>query len=116
MLKYLWPALLWALIILFLSAHPQMGIAKPWWVLQPDKIGHAGAYALLAFLLRYAFVPIHWPILIGTVYGILIEFMQQVFFYGRQLDVLDMLANLVGCCLGVWIFPYFARLLPFARK
>jgi len=116
MLKYLWPALLWALIILFLSAHPQMGIAKPWWVLQPDKIAHAGAYALLAFLLHYVFARAYWPILIGTLYGILIEFMQQAFFYGRQLDVLDMLANLVGCCLGVWVFPHLAGLLPFARK
>lgn len=116
MLKYCWPALFWALIILFLSAHPQMGITKPWGLLQPDKIAHAGAYALLAFLLHYAFQKFYWPVIIGTVYGILIEFMQEAFFDGRQLDVFDMVANFVGCCLGVWVFSYFSALLPFARK
>jgi len=118
MLKYLLPALFWALIILFLSAHPQMGIAKPWWVIQPDKFAHAGAYALLAFLLQYGFKRAYLPVILGTTYGIIIEFMQQAFFIGRQLDVFDMLANLIGCLIGVWIFPWVAPLLShyFARK
>ncbi len=112
MLKYLLPALLWALLILFLSAHPQMGVAKPWWVIQPDKFAHAGAYALLAFLLQYGFKQAYVPVILGTIYGVIIEFLQQAFFYGRQLDVFDMLANLIGCLIGVWIFPHFSQLLP----
>ena len=77
MLKSLLPALFWATIILFLSAHPQMGIPHPIWVIQPDKIAHAGAYALLAFLLYYAFRQPLMPVILGTVYGICIEFMQS---------------------------------------
>ena len=116
MLKYLLPALFWALIILFLSAHPQIGISKPSWVLQPDKFAHAGAYALLSFLLQYGFKQAYIPVLLGTIYGITIEFLQQAFFYGRQLDVFDMLANFIGCLIGVWIFPRFSKLLLFVRK
>ena len=116
MLKSLLPALLWASIILLLSAHPQMGVPHPIWVIQPDKIAHAGAYALLAFLLHYGFRQPLMPVVLGTVYGICIEFMQQAFFHGRQLDVFDMVANLVGCLLGVRFFSRFAHLLPFLRK
>lgn len=112
MLKYLLPALFWALIILFLSAHPQMGISKPSWLLQPDKFAHAGAYALLSFLLQYGFKKAYAPVILGTTYGIIIEFLQQAFFYGRQLDVFDILANLVGCLIGVCVFPWFSQLLP----
>lgn len=93
-----------------------MGVPHPIWVIQPDKIAHAGAYALLAFLLHYGFRQPLMPVVLGTVYGICIEFMQQAFFYGRQLDVFDMVANLVGCLLGVWFFSRFAHLLPFLRK
>jgi VanZ family protein len=118
MLKYLIPAFLWAVIILLLSAHPQMGVSKPWWMLQPDKFAHAGAYALLAFLLQYGFRQVYVPVILGTIYGIIIEFLQQAFFYGRQLDVFDMLANLIGCLIGVWIFPWVAPRLShyFVRK
>ncbi len=116
MLKYLLPALFWALIILFLSAHPQIGISKPSWLLQPDKFAHAGAYALLSFLLQYGFKQVYVPVILGTIYGITIEFLQQAFFYGRQLDVFDMLANLIGCLIGVCIFPWFSQLFPFIRK
>jgi VanZ family protein len=116
MLKYLLPALFWALIILFLSAHPQIGISKPSWVLQPDKFAHAGAYALLCFLLQYGFKQAYVPVILGTIYGIIIEFLQQAFFYGRQLDVFDMLANLVGCLIGVFVFPWVSQYFPFMRK
>jgi VanZ family protein len=116
MLKYLLPALFWALIILFLSAHPQIGISKPSWVLQPDKFAHAGAYALLCFLLQYGFKQAYIPVILGTIYGIIIEFLQQAFFYGRQLDVFDMLANLVGCLIGVFVFPWVSQYFPFMRK
>ncbi len=116
MLKCLLPALFWALIILFLSAHPQIGISKPSWLLQPDKFAHAGAYALLSFLLQYGFKQAYVPVILGTIYGITIEFLQQAFFYGRQLDVFDMLANLVGCLIGVFVFPCFSPYFPFMRK
>jgi VanZ family protein len=116
MLKRLWPALIWALIILFLSAHPQLGVSRPQWWLQPDKIAHAGVYAILSFLMRYGIKSVYLPIVLGTVYGIGIEFMQQAFFYGRQLDLGDMLANAVGCVLGVWFFSRFAPYLPWARE
>jgi VanZ family protein len=116
MLRTLLPALFWALIILYLSAHPQIGLPQPWWVIQPDKIGHAGAYALLAFFLQYGFRKPYGPVLLGTGYGVCIEYLQYAFFYGRQFDVLDMVANLVGCLIGVALFPYFSGILPFKRK
>jgi len=116
MLRTLLPALFWALIILFLSAHPQMGLPESWWGIQPDKIGHATAYAVLAFFLQYGFSKSYWPVILGTGYGICIEFLQHAFFYGRQFDVWDMLANFVGCSIGVLVFPYCSSLFRFGRK
>lgn len=112
----MFPALIWALVILFLSAHPQMGLSRHWGWIQPDKIGHAGAYALLAFLLQLGFKRWFFPVIIGTLYGIAIEFMQHAFFYGRQFDLLDMLANFIGCLMGVVVFHRFGHLFPFFSK
>jgi VanZ family protein len=106
MLRFLLP-LAWAAVILWLSSGPQFGI-PPRGIFQPDKIGHFGVYAILSAFTCWAFHkkelrPFLLGILLCTGYGVLMEFMQQAYFYGRQLDVFDMLANFLGCLAGAWV-------------
>jgi VanZ family protein len=97
------------MVILWLSSGPQFGI-PPRGIFQPDKIGHFGVYAILTALTCWAFHKKErqvflFSIVLCTGYGVLMEFMQQAYFYGRQLDVFDMLANFLGCLAGaggVW--------------
>ena len=70
-----------------------------------DKFEHASTYALLALWFtgllprnRYAAIA---AALVG--FGVLIEFLQQGMQLGRQADVLDVAANVVGIGTGMAI-------------
>jgi VanZ family protein len=70
-----------------------------------DKLEHVSAYALLAVWFtglvprsRYAALAVA---LLGL--GVLMEFLQQAMQLGRQADVLDVAANVVGIGAGIAI-------------
>ena len=75
-----------------------------------DKIAHAVAYAILAWLAAMVLRIMHWPLLrIGinvliscAVYGAVDEWLQQ--FAGRRSDVLAWTADIVGAVMGLIIF------------
>ncbi len=109
--RALWPALLWAAIILFLCLLP--GSELPEWdwfaLLDLDKAVHAGMFFVLALLLGRA---LHarsmrrWVLAvvsIAIVYGAATEFMQGLEALGRRTDLSDMIANTVGALLGGWL-------------
>jgi VanZ family protein len=91
-------ALLYMLLIFILSSRPgnQLGIPEPW-----DKVVHACAFGLLAFLwyrtLRSGWVA--WTI--AALYGLSDE-LHQGFVPGRARDLEDWLADMVGAALVVW--------------
>jgi VanZ family protein len=78
-----------------------------------DKLAHAAAYALLAWLLLFDFkrqFPQWSPwtmrfraFALATLYGILMEFAQYMFHVGRMYEVDDMLANAAGAIIGVFL-------------
>ena len=75
-----------------------------------DKIGHAGAYAVLAWLMFRGFRAAHgraatWKeamaiFCLTTGYGILMEVVQGTFFPYRFFEVDDMLANGIGALVA----------------
>ncbi len=117
-LPYL-PAIAWLVIITLLSTSP--GVPMPQFnLISMDKLGHAGAYALLAWLMlgglekarqRAATKTEAIAIFcIATGYGALMEFVQATFFPYRYFEVDDMLANGIGALaatLGIMLgFPH----------
>ena len=119
--KYYLPAMGWAVVILVLSAMPSQQLPQID-IISIDKIGHLGVYWILTMLILWgaskqpdANLKI-WSqslsiiLAIGTIYGILIELMQYLFFPGRYFEILDALANFVGCILGIISFKLLFKL------
>ncbi len=118
------PAVIWGLVILVLSVMP--GSSLPDFSLfnlfQPDKAGHVIVYAVFVALMLYGFYKNYFPekvatskvlyaVLIGICYGIVMELLQYAFFTGRNFDVLDIIANIIGCFVGVTSLKLFSLLL-----
>tara|TARA_B100001057_G_C22590931_1_gene848945 strand:+ start:245 stop:649 length:405 start_codon:yes stop_codon:yes gene_type:complete len=62
-------------------------------------------------------------LLIGITYGIFIEFMQSAMNIGRVYEIDDMIANTLGCILGIIFLtitqnsiPLIKKYLPFRQK
>jgi VanZ family protein len=108
-LKLYFPAIIWACVILYLSAFPGPQIELDLWLAQ-DKINHSTAYGLLSILIAWKNIKnqerlsrnFFLIVLItsGT-YGILMEIMQYLFFPNRYFDYSDMVANLLGSFFGL---------------
>lgn len=105
MLRHLRWALLWAGVILWLCLIPGKNLPSWNWLalFNPDKLVHASMFFVLSLLLAQAFrthgAPVRyllWGIVISAVYGVGMEFMQELEALGRRLDPNDMIANAVG--------------------
>lgn len=115
-LKYFFPAVLWALIIFYLSSGP--GIQFPpsiWDFIKIDKLGHFAVYGILTFLLAFGYHKNNPTIsknmllkclIISSLYGICLEIMQYAFFPNRYFEVLDIIANISGSIIGILFFKY----------
>lgn len=107
MLKYI-PAIIWACVILYLSAFPGPQIKVDF--VAPDKLGHFAAYFMLGVLIvwkniknreklsRNLFLTV---LVIGASYGVSMEIMQYLFFPNRYFEYGDMLANSLGSFFGL---------------
>jgi VanZ family protein len=100
----------WAVVIYILSS--QTGLDVPPLFPGEDKVAHALIFGILGFLVAGALLPVvhqtgkrHIFMAIGLVaaYGVLDE-IHQHFVPGRMPDVLDVLADIGGGILGVWLF------------
>lgn len=102
------PAILWAVIVLFLSVIPY-GITPALTVGHFDKLCHFGAYGFFAFLLVWGIKRAHMPprmkymaftLIFVSCYGILIEILQG-FIPGRHACVVDAVFNILGAAAGI---------------
>ena len=105
----------WAAIIFFLSSQPGTDIPPPF--PHMDKVLHALAFGVLGFLVLGGIKPgerdhshaqLVIAIAIAGAYGVLDE-IHQHYVPGRMPDVLDVLADLVGAVLGVWLLHAVLR-------
>lgn len=122
-LKNFWPAIAWAIFVFCLSALPGNAfprVVRFWDWFQPDKIVHIVFYGLFSFLIlygftrqynlqknRYTFLIITF--LIGTVFGLMLEVMQHYVFTGRNGNIYDFIANVLGTLIGISIFWFLLR-------
>ena len=111
------PALIWAVVIFFLSTTAGINLPETWLdFLSWDKIGHFTVYGILTFLLLFGFCKKNkkrnkqftvLAVLGSSLYGILLEWVQYSFFPMRYFENLDILANIIGSFIGLLLFKYF---------
>ena len=89
---------------LFFSLRPQGG-AAPWFA-HVDKVQHASAFAVLAYLaLKTGWLKV-WQVFVGlSLFGLGIEIAQGMTTY-RQADVLDWAADVAG--VAVVLLPWWS--------
>ncbi len=121
MLRKLWPALAWAVVIIILMSLPGSMLPKarsPWNFLAFDKIIHAFIFFILSFLLMRGFFLQHkhqflrsnhllMAIVVGIVFGGLSELWQAVINTARSADIYDFIADSIGSVLAG---PVFVRI------
>ena len=119
------PAVLWLLIILFLSGFPGKELPKlPVW--QFDKLVHTLMYFILSVCLLFPFSKQFIDkenrlkvgiivVLLGIFYGGLMEILQIHIFINRSGNWYDFIANSLGAILGVLTFPIILKYLPIKR-
>lgn len=108
------PAFVWLVGITLLSTGANVPMPR-FNLFGPDKLAHAGAYALLSWLLLYGCKKIWgkpdaraltfvWLFAAG--YGALMEVVQGTFFPNRFFEYDDMIANAAGALIPV-LFAWF---------
>lgn len=107
------PAIIWAGVIMWLSAAPSQTLPD-FNIISQDKIGHFAVYGLMTLLSswglkryqnqRLTILNLWAAAGVCAIYGGLMEVMQYTFFPGRTFDLVDMLANSIGCALCVLVF------------
>lgn len=116
-LKYNWPSILWAAFILVICMMPARHIPHIS-IPQFDKVVHTSIYIALAFLTYYgwtkqsAFDNLHRMtllkiIILLSLYGLMIEIMQETLTTDRHFEWLDELANASGSVIGAFIGKSF---------
>ena len=109
-----WPAITWALIILIITGVPGNQIPEipnflEW--LSPDKSAHLVLFGILSYLILYSnlkqylksnhrFYIVAFVVLISAIYGLITELLQYHVFVGRNGNIYDFYANVIGASLG----------------
>jgi len=108
--SYKYVAMLWTGLTLYLSvaSADSMRELDIWSIVGIDKVGHAGFYAVFAFLWMMASrnhkTSKHYIMILTIGFGILMEIAQYSMRVGRAFEVYDILANVTGCIIGYWLF------------
>jgi glycopeptide antibiotics resistance protein len=128
LLKYLLPAILWAIFILVLTTTSNGGFVTHRLLGIPtDLLGHAFVFSILVFFIMQGLIK-YWRfsfflrkiqlygLLYGFLYGVFIEFIQYYFTINRTADYADIIANGVGCMVGLVLFKSVYNDLKFLDK
>ena len=116
-LTFFFPAIIWGLIILYLSSSSGVQFPASFWdFLAVDKLGHLIFYGILTYLIGLGFYKtknqfinkktLFISLIISTCYGICMELMQYSFFPNRYFEILDIIANISGSIVGILFFKY----------
>lgn len=113
---YLFSALFLSCLILFVSLKEEIDIGPDLFTFS-DKIFHFGAYLVLTFLwcryflIKKSNVPLNQVLLqVGLgmlVYGIIIEVLQTVFTENRSGEFADIVANVLGIVVAIFVIKLF---------
>lgn len=114
---YFFPAVIWGLIILYLSSGSSIQLPPSIWdIIAVDKVGHLVFYGIFAYLIALGFYKeqsekiskkaLIISCLISSIYGICLEFIQYSLFPNRYFEILDIIANISGSLIGILFFKY----------
>lgn len=90
-------------------------------IFELDKILHLSLYFIFIVLwaLILETITLRQKLIllaIGIAYGVLIEVLQATMSLGRSYEVDDIIANTIGCVIGVLAIAYIKRALPLIKK
>jgi VanZ family protein len=119
-LRYNLFTIMWAVMILLTTLLPSTSMPSGlslWELLSFDSFAHAFLFCVLTFLMiigltkqftypKLRHYAIRSSLVICTGFGIAIELLQHFLIHGRQGDLLDVLANTIGCLLGIIVFKW----------
>jgi len=121
-LRYHFPAILWAAVILYLTLLPAESLPEmpEWKLLSFDIFCHIGVFSLMAFLLvrslyfhygRAQFIQyaIGLSSVICFFLGVIIELLQTVMKRGRHGEARDVISDAIGIVLGSVVFYFLTR-------
>lgn len=116
------PALVWGLLILSLSVMPgsPMEPFKLSDLFQVDKLGHLIFYGVFVSLIfrgvtknsggqKVNLTTIVAVISFAIGYGFLLEVIQFKFLTDRYFDILDIIANIIGCFIGLTSLQFLVK-------
>ena len=109
----------WALLLLAAHSVPGTDLVydDPWELFRIDKLAHASMFAVFVVMLMVAFrkqdvsrtLKFHarkWSTIVACSYGAMLEFYQGYCYTGRTTEVLDFVADSIGCLLGLLLFRF----------
>lgn len=114
LLKYYWPAILWALFVFTLCTMPMGPVeATPFLFPGFDKLVHCGMFFVFAVVYAYGITRKHnMPVVtykyaaitlaLTLFFGGAIEILQATVFTWRDGDWNDFFADSVGACMGIF--------------
>ena len=113
------PGIAWFFIILIVCCLPGRDIPQIGWLdtIHFDKLVHIGLFAVLVFLFGFPFfgykvagskriIYMLWIMILASLFGLAIEFIQKYFVIGRTFDLLDWAADSLGA-LGAFFYCRF---------
>ncbi len=119
--RSVWPPLAWAVVMLALAGIPGDYIPRTisfrgW--LGPDKLVHLAMFGIFAFLLlagpaqQYLarfnrFLVGAMVLVLGTIFGFVLEALQRFVFIGRNGNLYDLAADILGLIVGIAAFYIF---------
>ncbi len=76
-----------------------------------DKLLHIGAYLVMSILFALSLPKsrLIYPLLGAIGLGILLEYLQESMTSYRMLDIYDILANIIGSLVGIWLIWFLGR-------
>ena len=121
-LKYNFPTLVWATVILLLTLLPTANMPEvpQWELISFMTASHAVVFFILTFLMRSGFylqktytgLRRHsglYAVIISILFGALIEYLQSTLGWGRQGDIMDVVSNSIGTLLAIPAFNLVLR-------
>jgi hypothetical protein len=126
-LKYNWPGIVWALVILTLLAIPGSDLPDPiFGIKYIDKIGHFGIFFVLILLVIYGFNKqyssiklrsnyIVFAFLSASLWAVITELVQLILIQDRSFEFADIGADFVGVIAGIVFFLTIRRKILFLK-
>ncbi|MGH1436835.1 MAG: VanZ family protein [Lewinella sp.] len=110
-LIYIVFTLVWAVVIFYLSTMPGPQLPRIDWLMTPDKFGHAAVYGILAMGIFFSIKSCYtnsktvyrWSFLLASGYGAAMELIQFSFFPDRYFELWDIVANIIGAFVALWL-------------